>query len=124
MKFGALACKELQEESACPFQCLPRDGGGVPVFNLRLGSGCIAHITLGMSRVQQNLLFPAFGSILNGSLLKKGGAFFICSAYGNLQCEFNYSSLDTHHYFPPQPVAPSELVFFVYFLVLTEVAQG
>lgn len=77
MKFGALACKELQEESACPFQCLPRDGGGVPVFNLRLGSGCIAHITLGMSRVQQNLLFPAFGSILNIPPQKRGSFFHL-----------------------------------------------
>lgn len=40
-----------------PTQAMIREEGRVPVFQLRLEGGCIAHLIVDISRVQQNLLF-------------------------------------------------------------------
>lgn len=96
-----------------PPQAVTRAEGGMSVgFEIRGWLHCSCHC--GCSRAQQNLFSPAFVSVLNIPP-QENGAFFIYSAYVNLQHEFNYSSLDIHLYFPQRSGITSELVLFVYF---------
>lgn len=97
-----------------PTQGTTKDEGGVPgLFEIRRWLRCPYNGGYFQTTAKPGFFLPLYPYWI--SLLKKKGAFSICSAHVNLQHEFNYSSLDTHHYFPPKSAATPELVFFVYF---------